>query len=335
MTNGLVTIRMSQVALIALLACSMGCKNDDSTGTDPSETTTNSTDTINPTTQEDCEQAWPIAVDGHQEDRIFEMYEGEPMMYWLPENPKAVFIIFHGNNQSIATLSTVEHEQFYNELASRNMGYYAFNGGQWDLSESPNNDDFLVAANFRDGLIADGVLTEDTPVFSAGFSGGCDYNPTFANIALNQGWDYRGFACHVGFTNRTAPVRSVFYANANDDPEDERGSHSDQLETGFTSILYDLPESPMTPDRFTKIVNIDATESQSWFDEMVEFGMIDENGVRLVAVEDMDAAINYFETNSTGQGNNRASAQIKVVWRRHIWTSDFACAELNFFEGLL
>ena len=114
-----------------------------------------------------------------------------------------------------------------------------------------------------------------------------------------------------------------------------RAAHQAQLDEGFPSVLFDLPEEPLQPDRFTKIQNINQEESQHWFDELVDFGFVDEQGVRLVDDDAINGSLNYFKSNSTGMGTDRASAQLKVVWRQHTWVSERLCEELAFFEDQL
>src|SRR5689334_13843403 len=70
-------------------------------------------------------QSWPIVEDGHQLDRV--TIEDAPglAIYWVPPEPRGLVIMLHSNMHDASTMFTIEHEEFYNELAARDIAYVA------------------------------------------------------------------------------------------------------------------------------------------------------------------------------------------------------------------
>ncbi len=282
-----------------------------------------------------CEpQAWPIDEAGHQLDRVTELTpDGAVLKWWAPEDPVGIVFMLHANNNDASTMFTVEHEEFYNELAERDLAYVAVSnsGGPWSQTVSADNVDFLRVADARDHLVYLGVIRERTPVYAVGFSGGSMFAPVLASIGLAEGWDVRAYSSHNTAGKPTPEVAAMFTAHANDNPEGIADQYEDQLLEGMPTELAELHEIPVDPLRFTKTAAISETESLEYFDTLVSFGMIDEDGNRLVADEEMGRALDYFENNAPGTSNIRARNQLSVVWRRHIFSADKACGEAQFF----
>jgi len=321
--------KRARLAWIGLLGAA-ACKGDDS-GPDPDP------DTEDPTPVACAPQDWPIDQEGHQADRVDEDWRGKMAFHWMPPNPRGVVAVFHGSNQTAGTMRTVEHEELYNELVERDLGYFAVGSirGDWDREDPADSVDIDNVVSYLERLLQDTSLTADTPLFSLGFSGGGAFNVTFANGIEAHGWDYRGFSTHNSSRWETAPVPSVFVSGANDHADEIRDNHQRQVDTGFDSTLYALEEIPLDPLRFTKIADIGEARSRSWFDEAVAFGMVDADGNRLSPIQDVNEVMDDFQDNSTGTGNPLATAQMRVLWRTHIFAADRACDEAAFFDSLL
>jgi hypothetical protein len=286
-----------------------------------------------------CEpQAWPIEEEGHQLNRVSELTpDGAPLKWWAPRDPVGIVFMLHANNKDASSMFSVEHEEFYNELAERNLAYAAVSnsGEAWSLKVTPDNADFLRVADVRDHLIAEGAIDASTPVFSVGFSGGSMFAPVLAAIGLEEGWDVRGYSSHNTGGKATPEVAAMFTAHANDNPEGIEAQYEDQALIGTPTELLFLAEEPLDPLRFTKIPGISESESLAYFDDLVSLGMIDGKGVRLVDDEQMGEALDTFENRATGTSNQRARNQLSVVWRKHIFSADKACAEAQFLRDQL
>jgi len=286
-----------------------------------------------------CEpQPWPIDEEGHQLNRVTEFGpDGSIVRWWAPRDPVGIVFMLHANNNDATSMFSVEHEEFYNELAERNLAYAAVSntGGAWSLKVSADNEDFARVVDVRDHLIELNVIDQGTPVYAVGFSGGSMFAPVLASIGLAEGWDVRGYSSHNTGGKATPEVAAIFTAHANDNPEGIEAQYEDQAAVGMPTELVSLAEDPLDPLRFTKVAGISETESLEYFDTLVSFGMIDEGGVRLVEDELMGEALDYFESRAPGDSNQRARNQLAVVWRKHIFSADKSCAEAQFLRDQL
>ncbi len=310
---------------LLLIACGGGNEDSDSPPT-----------TTFPTVGCDERQAWPIDDKEHQVDRIGEMWNDVASLYWIPDNPRGLVVMLHGSKQSAATMTTIEHEEFYNELARRDIGYLAVSSvdPDWATESDPSNVDVQRISDFRDVVISKTALEVDTPVFAVGFSGGAGFAPRFGDAALQMGWDFRGFAGHNNSVRHRVEAPAAFIVHENDNRDASIAEYGDQAALGAPSILFDLEEIPLEPMRFTRS-GASRELSQLWFDEAVTFGLVDVDGNRLTPVGEMESVLNAFAANSEGAGSERAKVQFNVIWRRHIFSADAACDEASFFAAQL
>lgn len=288
-----------------------------------------------------CEerQPWPIDDQGHQLDRV-DPGLAYGAFYWVPDNPRGLVIFNHANAKSASTLLTIEHEELWNELARRDLAYGAVDSVErdWDFSGGASNRDVQRIAEFRDLLIAETALTEDTPVFGVGFSGGGSFLGPFATGGLELGWDVRAISAHGSTPSGQPPVTAVFVSHENDSPDGAASAHEDWLAAGLDSELYALPEEPLDPLRFTREPSVPAEISERWFDDLVDMGAIDADGNRLIDIRDAGATIDDFkrlQTDNGVPGGALAAIQLNVVWRLHIYSADVACEEAEAFENAL
>lgn len=319
------------------LGAGWGCSSPSGEGPlGPGDTDTDAEADTDTTPLPDCtRQAWPITPDTADE-RVTTTVDGIEMFYWMPQQPRAVVALFTGNNQDISQLVSVEQEELYNELAERDFGFFAVDArdAAWD-PDATNNHDFPRVSTVRDWLVANTALEASTPVFAVGFSGGGGFLAAMSTLALEDGWDFRAASIHNGWFHLPVATDAYFIAHP-DDPAapvaDIRAMYETTLAAGHDAVFDELPVLPVDPARFTKIPNIDAARSQTWFDEAVAAGLIDAQGLRLVDETDIAEKTELFETQSTVPGPERATHQLWVVWRLHIWASDHACEEVRFFE---
>ena len=332
--------RLTSVLMIfAVVACNDGDGEVPDAGTEATPTDA-PTDDDSIGVSSCPKQAWPIDEEGHQLDRVWEFYGDNTVMYWMPDEPRAAFIMLHAANRDIMDVDTIEYEEFYNELAQRDIGYFGVTsvsaGGSWSSKTDPgNNPDTQEIANYRDYLIDITGLSEDTPLFVMGFSGGSAFTSNLAQQGLDMGWDMRGFKAHNGTPYVETPLASIFVAHINDDPESNASQCERQADLGYPTECHTYEEITLTPERFTRIPGISLEEGQVWFDEMVGLGMIDDSGTRLTPVADKDEAFYEFQAESSLPGPNRATHQLSVIWRLHTVAEDRACEEADFFDKQL
>jgi hypothetical protein len=280
-------------------------------------------------------QTWPIDEQGHQAERVTILDGPGRTTWWVPPDPRGLVVMLHSNKHDSRTMFTIEHEELYNELAERNIAYVAVSntGGVWSLSAQPDNRDYVRVRDVLDRVIHDTPAQKSTPLFAVGFSGGSMFAPVFAQLATDDGLDVRGFSSHNTGPRSTALVPAWFTAHANDNPNVIEGAYEDQLKRGLETEYVFLEESRVEPLRFSKEPNITEDESLLFFEELVDMGLIDRQGRRLV--EEIGAALDDFQRNSVYEDSNKARDQLSVLWRRHIFSADRACAEAEFFDKQL
>ena len=329
---------MTRFISAMMILSAVGCNKAETDSGAATDTQPPTTPVTTPTTQGSCTpQDWPIDDEDHQLDRVWEYFDDNAVMYWMPDEPRGAFIMLHASKRDVTDLDTLEYEEFYNELAARDIGYFGVSsvsaGGSWASSKNAdNNVDTQEIAAFRDYLIDITDLSEDTPLFVMGFSGGAGFTSNMAQQGLDMGWDMRGFKAHNGVPYVEAPLPAIMVYHINDSPGSGEAQCERQADLGYRTECHTYDELPLTAERFTTIPGIDSDEAQIWFDEAVDAGLVDANGVRLTPISDADQAFEDFEDNSAVPGANRATVQLKVLWRVHIVSEDRACEEANFFD---
>ena len=116
-------------------------------------------------------------------------------------------------------------------------------------------------------------------------------------------------------------------------PNSIENAYEDQLKLGFDTEYVFLEESKVEPLRFSKEPQITQDDSVLFFEELVDMGLIDRQGRRLV--EQIGPALDDFQRNSVYPERQKARDQMSVLWRRHIFSADRACEEASFFEQQL
>lgn len=265
-------------------------------------------------------------------------FDGFPWIRHIPESPKAVVFLFHGSSGEIGNLTGLHYIRTYNAWTAAGIGYVATEStdrrtGSWDGStvDPDRNDDMPRIAALRDEVIATTAMTEDTPVFGWGFSNGGGYSEDFAIMAEELGWPVRGFMVHSSSALRGAELPGLFTSGENDDiTPSTRNSYERHEELGQPSEWYEHLEVPFTPQHAMLHAAYDAELAQDVFDDMVDFGLIDADGTRLVPLNEVESAMRAYSNNSPLPGPDRVTPIIRVAWATHRPSSEFACEERDF-----
>ncbi len=252
---------------------------------------------------------------------------GERYMYWIPENPVAALWVFHGNGGDIGNLQQLEYHRVYNPLIADGYAILAKeslvrgNDAHWDYEKgSANaNPDMIAIQALRAKLIDETGLEESTPMFGMGFSGGAAFVGTWAELGIRDfGWDIRGIDCHNGSPALEPHLDSMHNHAANDDGNSAI-SGFESMEENYPDKYHELmihEEVPLDPLRMMSLGYDEAT-SIAVFDELVEMELIDEAGVRLFDIVDVEGVLNDYENRSTGPSPAKVNGVLRVVWATH------------------
>jgi len=288
-----------------------------------------------------CEESEPVYVEFEDvlqdPEADYLEFEDWGVFYSIPENPRAVMFGFHGSNSDLAQTIGIEWTLIYNELQRLGIGWISSesqkrDNASWDLSRSAdNNNDFSFHSRLRDHLIDTTDLGEDTPVFAMGFSAGGGFTPLFLSLAEDQGWDARAGLVHN--SSPGAEGHPIFYvANENDDsarPNSMESAYDNAISSGIDAEYQLIEEHNLDRQELNKIKEFDLEYSEGLWDELVEMGLIDADGGRLVDLDNEVAVFNKYENESEGRGPARVVAQLKVAWAMHrvngLYAHDEAC----------
>jgi hypothetical protein len=92
-------------------------------------------------------------------------------------------------------------------------------------------------------------------------------------------------------------------------------------------------EVVLDPRRFARIPAFSETQSAGMFQEMVDFELVDPDGVRLADTDDIEEVADWYISHSQGPSPTLGAEEIRVVWSTHrassqhvyeeaVWLSD-------------
>jgi len=270
-----------------------------------------------------------------------EFFEDLALIWHIPENPRGVVWVFHGTGGSASTANQMETIAILNEFVKIDIGFVAASSDdpeKWDTDGKPKgNEDLQRAMRIRDDLMGRSDWTDGTPVFTWGFSNGAKMAGTFADFALDEGWPIRAISSHNGASS-SDQVPTIFVDSENDDTMagGPIGNTIEALEDNGVAVeSYMATEDPLHPMRFLRIANFNEAKSQFQFDELVDWGHVDADGVRITDVDNIEGVVNQITSESEGWGPVTAAEQLRVVWCTHRIDGRFALEERNFFAAQL
>jgi hypothetical protein len=256
-------------------------------------------------------------------------FEGGRISYYMPPDPAAVLFAFHGSDGSVETVLQIEWLELYNQLEPHGFGFVLAQSidrdlMQWDTYhvEVDTNLDFQRLARLRDYLVDATVLEADTPVFDAGFSNGGNFAILFANLALEEGWDFRSFLSFNARPSLIPGVPGVYVSAENDEhggtPENV-GPVADACTEAVGEPCPHLrgTEIPLDPRRFARLPHYTLDQSQQIYDELVTLEYVTSTGERIPPLDDVDALMNEYMLVSGAPIPSMPPTQIRVVWATH------------------
>lgn len=325
--------------LCALAACKGGEDGSDGTTTVPGD----DDDDLTPSTLPPCDSTAFVPI-VEEYEYVTEEVDGTIVLRHLPPTPRAIVWGFHGRGGTAEFFLQPHYLRLWNLLGDIGVGIVAVDSEdrtmrQWDKStrDPEGNADMANLATIRDHYVAAGLISEATPMFSWGFSDGGGFTEYWSDMALELGWPVRGNLVHNSQYVEVAPIPTFFTSSENDDfTEGTRASSEAQVDAGHASEFHETFEYPFTAEVMLLNPQYDLAKGQEVVDELANvFGYIDADGVRLVDVDQVDALLRVYQTNSTVPGAPMVDPLLRVAWATHRPSSEYACAERDFVAGNL
>lgn len=278
-------------------------------------------------------------------------FQGLPVHYNIPSNPKGVIWLFHGGGGEADWFDGVEGNEWVSKALARGFGFISTESvnrasEEWDNGslQTSTNPDLDRLYDLRAHLVGLTSMGYGTPLFSVGFSNGGTFASTFSEALNDWGWVIKGTVIHNSLMaistlgQSGAEVPTMWVLAENDDAIDNTQAYDqydDHVAMGRNVALLEAAEAPLDATRFVRIDDIDDLETLELYQGAYEAGLISKTGIRLRAWNRVDQAINDFKASYDGPGENKGAGQIRVVWTTHRFDARNASAELNWMESLL
>jgi predicted esterase len=273
---------------------------------------------------------------------------GVPATWWLPSDARAVVWLFHGTGGDALFPDNLECTSLLNTFVDAGYGFVAVESTDrgartWDVNhhDLSENADLRRIADVHDTLAARGDLDDQTPTFGLGFSNGAAFLGPFSTLARESRWPLMGLAAHNGVPTGArggALPHPIFFVTADNDqtvlPRWVEDRHAAQIDAGQPAQLARSPEGALTRDWFIRVPNIDADESARAFDAYVALGIIDTEGRRLPAPQDLEGALDGARDHLGVDRAPQITTAARVRFALHAFDGRFAQAELDFLDAL-
>jgi hypothetical protein len=278
-------------------------------------------------------------------------FEGFDVISYVPAEPVAIAYVFHGTNGSAAFAEKVETVDFLNELVARGYGFIATDSTlrtgnrRWNVTDPSlqTNPDLARLTRLHQHLVSTTPVTGSTPIVGMGMSNGARFVSLFGQTWDDAGYPVDGIAMVMG--RIAAPVESsggltvpTYFVTAENDFTSPPGPiGADYLRTvdaGTPAALHVARETSLSAGRFLRIPGIDSAEAQAVFDTMVDAGIWNSSGERVVSIEEA-VARGSSVTLPASVASQRAEItdQCAVVLAVHQMRGDIKVAVADFLDA--
>jgi hypothetical protein len=327
--------------LLAAVACKGG--EGDAVG-DDDDTVGDDDDTVG---DDDDDAPWPNACVSIGPDApnsgplpdadVVSTFEGFETYVWLPERPRGLMVYFHGGATS-DEVAQVEQAALFSMLHTEGFGVVATQrtlpgaGDSWDITRDlARNEDAARIERLLAKVRADNGLPESLPLATIGFSDGAIMSMAMAAIASDEGWPIIASFVHSGaYQNVAGPVPTMLFQPVNDPGQFPDPIVRDLQDAGIRAEIVEQPERLAVAEAFLRNGFWDLEQAQLAVDDLVAVGMVDANGARLVADQNIEQAINLYGANSTFEGVLLAETRMRVLWATHRFSAYSAEEECRF-----
>jgi len=308
--------------------------------------------------QWDCDDADPDVNPGTAFDPIVPVvgfdttdFEGFELVQYIPADPVGLIFLFHGSHGSAQFAWKLEVINILNPLIELGYGFVATESTQrvdpkrWDPHDLDpvTNPDLARLYRLYQHVIDTTGVTEQTPLFAFGMSNGAVFTSAFGHVSKKEGLPIRALVMYNGQVSQqvrddgglTVPTLFVIAENDTTVPnEDIQSQQEDMAGAGVTTEIYESTECGLSPYRFTRVPGISEAQSFELFDLVHSAGIVDDNGLRILPLEEAEDAVMdlplppEFLSYVKQLGN-----QIGVVWALHKVSSRWSDEHEAFFEN--
>ncbi|MBL8769925.1 MAG: hypothetical protein JNK30_00965 [Phenylobacterium sp.] len=287
---------------------------------------------------------------------VRETIEGRPTLRNIPRKPVGLVYLFHGTGGSEAFATRRHTRILTGKLLARGYGVAAAPSGrrtapvQWDLGSvgSAENADIAYMLALHETLIRRGEIERATPVFTTGMSNGGGFANVFGVGALRAGLPVRAIADYMGPIPAAArppavaardypPMFLVLGENDGLVSAQTVGDVARSLaEAGATVELHQPREQAVSPATFGVIEGLGDEARRAIFQGLVDAAVLDAAGRRLVfrdrPVLGRPEMAELARMIPAGPHSRDVMDELLIAWSAHQMRSDFADAQLRFFE---
>ncbi len=278
-------------------------------------------------------------------------FEGYEVISYVPENPRGVVYLFHGTNGSAAFAEKVETVAMLNQLIAEGYGFVSTSSTErtgnrrWNVFDPSltTNPDLARLARLHAHIIATTAATTTTPLLGIGMSNGARFVTLWGQTWKNAGYPLKAIWASMG---RIAPpvsapgaltVPTVFSTAVNDftsPPGPIIQDYAATRQAGTPAELHVSGERKLSPNPYLRIPGIDGGEARQIFDALVDTGVWNEEGARIVpdieqaAAQAGTAQLPPSVAPQAAEIGNETAVQLAV----HQFTAEYAPQVRAFFD---
>ena len=280
-------------------------------------------------------------------------FEGFDVISYVPAQPTAIAYVFHGSQGSANFAEKVETVDVLNELIGRGYGFVATESTErtgnkrWNVSNPSlqTNPDLARLTRLHQHLIDTTGVGASTPIVGIGMSNGSRFVTLFGQTWSDAGFPVKAIAPYMG--RIAAPVEQSggltvpsFFVTAENDFTSPPGpivvNYNDTAAAGTPAELRVAEERNLTNARFLRIPGIDGTEAQEIFDALVDAGIWNAAGERIVTIDEAVAmAANVDLPPSVNPQRAEIVNQCALVLAVHQMRADYKVPMADFFADFL
>ncbi len=276
-------------------------------------------------------------------------FDGFPVISHIPSHPTGLVFLFHGTGGSANFATKLETVDMLNHLTAAGYGFVSTDSTnrtskQWDNTNLSltSNPDLARLSRLYASYVASGSITKQTPIYAIGMSQGAGFASVFATAFKNAGYPVAAIAPSHGqipVTVRNSGglhVPALFALGAND-PIVNNAQVLNQVaqvvRDGGTASAYVEPETSLQAVRFVRVPGIDPATANAVFAALVDAGLYDRSGHRLVTTAKVDAALASLTlpTSLTKDQKLDLGQEVDVVMAVHEYSATYANQTVAFF----
>lgn len=273
----------------------------------------------------------------------FETLNGIQIGYYFPPNARGVIFHFHGQGGSANLLfNNLERRIFANEAVAEGYAVVALDSADrtnrdWntnnDIAINPDIQNVQTAVNL---FVQRGLMTAQTPKFAHGFSKGAGFAPRVSRALNFRAASMSALAGTPDIINIT--TTPTIWTMPQNDGTIMAGGVRQAYQNYLNLVSRNIPAqyhlfapSPVYPERFWRIPNLSANDSQAIYNALKQNGFLDG---RDFLIQDPD--VSGWQTVIPAQYNSfvqSISEQLRICYTEHTFFSDYNRRVLDFFNG--